>query len=458
MRKGKSKDCSPLPKVQNPYKQRALDFFNKKHGQNNGQKNSIFVPYMDFKPARLYPLKGKLNQDWYVYFEIFNEGLEKFESFKIRVNINRIKKLQDKKIYGQNLIAACDDLLRKGINPLELKHIPVDPVADPGEQIRNLPIIEGLKWAREKHEPTVEPSTRREYVSVFNYLLPAIKEVGFSNITVGGFKKGHLRTIMEHLRLHRKGKRKVGPLSDKRYNSYLETIQGLFKEFVRYDVFEISPIANFEKLRESEAISYETLTSREKKIIYEHLAKVNPDFLTYYLLMYHTAMRPKTLVSVQIFNLNMEQEVFIIKPTEKVTLQGQEHQKVKSQRKTLLIPIPPEAMELLRAMNLEQYPKDYFIFSTEFKPGHVNIDRKRATEAWHREVITGLGINKKMYGGKHTGADDKLDAGISLDAISSQAGHTDTKMTKRYTSRLKVIQGDEIKKKSKRFLDGSKEN
>lgn len=108
-------------------------------------------------------------------------------------------------------------------------------------------------------------------------------------------------------------------------------------------------------------------------------------------------------------------------------------------------------MELLKSMNLKQYPNDYFRFFTGFNPCSVNIDQKRATEIWHREVITKLKINKKLYSVKHLGIDDKLENVTSINAIQSQAGYTTKEMTKRYSKKLNEEYQKGINKKSKVF-------
>lgn len=169
-------------------------------------------------------------------------------------------------------------------------------------------------------------------------------------------------------------------------------------------------------------------------------------------MIYHTALRPKELVSLQIFNYSQKDECFYIKPDETVTLRGQVHNKTKT-NKTRNVAIPPEAMEFLREMKLDHYPSEYFIFSKGFKPGATNIQRKRATEVWNDEVIVNLKINKKMYSAKHLGLGDKIRGGVPIEAVKNQAGHTTQQMTEVYTDEHKKLLAKELKQKSKGFLE-----
>ncbi len=248
---------------------------------------------------------------------------------------------------------------------------------------------------------------------------------------------------------------KAQGISNNRYNTYLENIQGVYRAFIKYDVFDVSPMTGFERLKEPEPVSFATLTVDEKKKVYERLSNNYPNFLTFFLMIYHTALRPKELVSLQIHNYSEKGQCFMFTPDETVTLYGEVHNKTKTNL-TRYVPIPPEALELMKAMNLSQYPKEYYVFSEGFKPGAINIPRKRATEVWNKEIIsekTGLGINKKMYGAKHLGIDDKLENDTSIEAIQHQAGHTTSSMTKRYSKKIKEVYQREIDEKSKGFLE-----
>lgn len=64
---------------------------------------------------------------------------------------------------------------------------------------------------------------------------------------------------------------------------------------------------------------------------------------------------------------------------------------------------------------------------------------------------TGLGINKHLYALKHTGADDKILAGIELDALRELYGHTSKLMTERYARKVKDIYRAQIVQKSPSF-------
>lgn len=439
----------PLQQKPEPNNNAGFRLFLQKHGQNDGQK-LIFIPYVDYKPARLYPLKAKLADDWYVYYEIYSEEEHTFIPMpKVRVNINRIKDLKDKKIYGANLVKAVDSLLKRGITPDVYQQQPFDKegnLLDPGEDIRRLPIIAGLKWAFEERSKEVQPNTVKDYRSVLKYVNPAIEKIGYSKITVGQFRKGHLRKVMDLIQ-------KEEGISDNRYNTYVENLQGLYKAFKRNDVFDVSPIAFFERKDEEDPEPTETLTPEERRKVFDYFLKVNPGFLHYFLCLYHTALRPKEIVALQISNYYEAEACFRLHPKETVVVHGKEERKTKGKKRARYIPIPPELYGIMKAKNLSQFPAEWYVFGKGFDPGSVNIARKVATDYWKKHVKGILKIDKDLYSLKYSGIDDKLENKVSRDAIRGQAGHETKQMTEIYGSKVNKMNQQEINEKSKGFLE-----
>ena len=101
-------------------------------------------------------------------------------------------------------------------------------------------------------------------------------------------------------------------------------------------------------------------------------------------------------------------------------------------------------------MKLESYPGHYFIFgrptqkgggsksengkqvygamcSDYFTPSPYHIKRDTVTKLWKTLIMdpppTGLGLKKHLYAAKHTGTDDKVEAGLELKEVQHLYGH-----------------------------------
>ena len=89
-------------------------------------------------------------------------------------------------------------------------------------------------------------------------------------------------------------------------------------------------------------------------------------------------------------------------------------------------------------------------------PNPARIKRDTVTKLWKKLIIdeppTGLGIKKYLYAAKHTGTDDKTDAGLELKDIQYLYGHKSEAMTERYNKRKRLIEAKkEILEKSPGF-------
>lgn len=87
----------------------------------------------------------------------------------------------------------------------------------------------------------------------------------------------------------------------------------------------------------------------------------------------------------------------------------------------------------------------------DFIPGPTPIKRDTATKRWQKIVKIKLGIDVNMYAYKHKGADDKLIAGINLDSIRNQLGHSTKKMTSTYAKGITGVYKKDIIDNSPEF-------
>lgn len=239
-----------------------------------------------------------IKKEWFVKYQYLVNG--KYVRYRVKGGLNRFKTIESRFAEARNLMEGLLYALNTGFNPSgnTFDGPIINPsISDPGEPIRKMPIMEGLKWAYDKHALEVEPKTAMDYRSVLKYIYLTIEKLKYNHLTVGEFRKAHLRLVMDEIQKDR-------GISDNRYNAFVESMKGLYKVFVKYDAFDVSPIANFERKSEPEPQSFETLTPDEKIRVHEYFSKENPNFLTYFLLVYHTALRPKELVGLQIYNYN----------------------------------------------------------------------------------------------------------------------------------------------------------
>lgn len=209
-----------------------------------------------------------------------------------------------------------------------------------------------------------------------------------------------------------------------------------------------------------------TFKKQETIIIRNHLLNVHPNFFTYIMVIYHTGIRPKEALALKISDVNLNRKVIVIKPNLET-----ENSKTKTIR---IVPINDHLMLLLQNHLKESYPINYYLFGSLFEektgnrgstkcnkygaqridyflPSANHIKRDTPTKLWNKIIIKQLGIKKYMYALKHTGTNDKILAGIDLDALKDMYGHSSKFMTLKYATAIKDINNDKIRMLSPEF-------
>jgi integrase len=232
-----------------------------------------------------------------------------------------------------------------------------------------------------------------------------------------------------------------------------------------WEIIDISPAAGLKDMPEVETNKFIPYTDEEKKIIREYLFLNHYRFFTYLMLIYHCGVRPKEILCLQIKDIDLHTQTITINPSIET-----ENSKTKKIR---VVPINDFLMPYLREMRLQDYPKSFFVFGSPFpqgdgnrgsskegrgvghpdyfKPSATQIKRDSVTKFWKKVVIDKLGINKYMYAMKHTGANEKILAGIDLDALRELYGHSSKLMTEKYAKVIKEVYRKQIMEKSPEF-------
>lgn len=120
-------------------------------------------------------------------------------------------------------------------------------------------------------------------------------------------------------------------------------------------------------------------------------------------------MRGKGVTKIQLHDISTDKWVVLIYGN-------------KGKTKFRYAPTIPKFMRPELKKLKQQYPGEYYLFSTGLKPGRFPITRQHITRLWQKQVKIPLGISKNMYWGKHTGVTKAVNAGKSERGIQLQGG------------------------------------
>ncbi len=415
-------------------------------------------------------------KDWFLFFTYFHEG--KWHERKLREGINRIKDLKKRKQEAEGLRDARTAWLKLGWNPIidpEFKARNVTATTD----IHQMAFCEALDFAFEKKKPDLAKSSIKDYRNVLAIVKSKAIKTGLSFVPIKNVTRLHLLDLLVKLSEER-------GMSNHRYNVFLGVVRSLFSTLETWTVCEYNPASKIQKKEVAESDFYASYTEEEKNKIAEHLSKTHYQLFVFMQIVYHTGIRPKELLALRIADVDMKRRLITIVPDLK-----EENSKTNFIRP---VPISNALYPFFREMYLEQYSGEFFLFGSPFEPGKGNRGAGSVRHPWgqrrghnhqfgifgamrpdyltpspwqaSRDTVgrlwkvlikdpeTGLGINKCLYAAKHTGADDKILAGIDLDALRNLYGHRSKQMTERYAKQVKEVFYSNIRTHAPAFTGG----
>lgn len=387
-----------------------------------------------------------ITKSWFVYFDFTDHSTGLTVRKQFRGGINYSGDVKERLLLGDELRKFWQQRLKDGWSPFVHSGV---------NSLSKMKFNEALDWALSKCQASSK--TKRDYAGTVGFFKKAAKKLNLDKALITGIKRQHILLMLDEIKKERSW-------SNNAYNKNTGYISGVLSRLVKYEVIEHNPAHNISMLTVAESDKYETITEEEKIIIRDHLTKVHPTFFTYLMLIYHTGIRPKECLSLKISDLHLNKNLIIIKPVIE-----SENSKTKSIR---MVPLNPHISELLRC-HIEGYGIENYIFGSPneeggnrgsykggikgsmrpdyFLPSMNHIKRDTATKLWNKLVKEGLKINKYQYSLKHTGGDDKILAGIPLDALKEMYGHTSKFMTEKYAKKIKNVYREQIIMNSPEF-------
>lgn len=376
------------------------------------------------------PKVCKSSKGWYVYFYYLGK------QYRYKKGINYIKNIYNREIEANALAEALYSKLMNQWNP---------GVPEIVESPNSLTFINALDFSLEKKKEHIAQKTYSGYSGTVKFLKTSVLALGLERLNISDLKRVHIRTILEKAKSQRKW-------TNKGYNKHLNHLKALLTELVQWDILEYNPAHNIQNLKVSETMANVPANDEQHKIIKECLENEHPYFYSFIQMLFHSGIRPKEILSIQIYMIDLKKQI--------ITLPA-----INTKTNALrVVPINNHLLQIMYAMELHTYPNDFYLFGSyresgrgnvgkfiDFIPGPTRLKRDTATKRWQRIVKKGLEIDVNMYSYKHKGGDEKIKAGISLDALRNLYGHKNARMTEHYAKEIKNVYRDEIINKSPGF-------
>ena len=319
----------------------------------------------------------KLSEKWFVYFDYTDHLTHRIKRKQFRANINSIKKIEDRLLQGNALVAYWKLQLKTGYNPFSEN----EDIA-----ITRPTIIEALNSIMQLKEATCGDRAMQSY----RYIIKLFKEWLTANhlqhIYLYEFNVGQARSYMDYLTLKKK-------YSGRTFNDHLSILSTFYNCFIDREWVTTNPFRKIKKLpvEIGRNIAY---ADKEKDLLKAYLYDNDRQMYYFTQFIYYCFIRRSELTRLRISNINWHDMTIIIPA------------KASKNKKQESVVIPDPFVSILKEMNLENLPPDWFIFGRYLKPGLVQYKNYNHISTRHNIIAKNMGIDtdKGLYSWKHSGA------------------------------------------------------
>ena len=228
---------------------------------------------------------------------------------------------------------------------------------------------------------------------------------------------------------------------DNTVNNHVKVLKTIFNQAVKWELLRKSPVRNVGNIGVEDDKPIVALDTPEKfELFFTRCKEMRPEYYNHYYCAAKLGLRWKELVTLEWGDVDFENQVVLIRKKKGFIPKGRTRKERKP--KTRIIPIPGDALEVLRSMERAHER----VFLKNGKP--IDI-RDKSFRRWIIAIVRGTQLEgmSRMHEMRHT-TGSILGLTHSLQEIKEFLGHTDIRTTERY-----VRVGDAAKKGMARSLE-----
>lgn len=422
------------------------------------------MPKINAETPKLYTCGRDLSKKWFVGFRM-NNPADPFirKAFQFRGNINEGRTIAERSRRGNELAKGMKAALDAGWNPFEIAFSDWLEKSRPKKKPTDIETVDfiqaleiGLKMkrpqailtreqkeeAKKKNKKLISRATFYCYQNHIKYAAKAARKLQLHHKTLPELTKPDSIALLEEMQLQR-------GWTGHAYNIAVSALAAMVAPLVKAGKINYNIFNAQERQIEAEPEERPYPTQDQKTRIKNRLYYASTNFYAYCMIIYHTGIRPKEVLAMKIKSYLKEDNMFKLDPGDP----GDENTKNGKRR---YAPVNRHLQNIIANLKLDNCPDDWYIFSTNFKPGPKRLHRNTASKWWKKIIMAppskgGLGLPFHLYDLKYWGGDDKILAGVDLNALKELYGHSSKRMTVKYLTKLKQIHFNQILEKSPAF-------
>lgn len=376
-----------------------------------------------YQPAKLAIEGTTWRVQWYNWHPTKNILVRVRKTFAL----NRIKDHKERARVAQEYINLINEALAKGWNFF------TDAAAMPATDAKPVvTITDALAQALKIRLVGMKPRTADSYRNYNNKLLQWVADNHHQALAADQFTAGMFQQYIISKSEAGHGNRNIND-----HINYFKTTFEVMRKKIK--CIAVNPIEAFDYLPEPDSKKFQPITADEIERIVPALIAHNPGLYLYCKFIADEYIRPYHITRLQARDINYS--------SNEITLGGDTVKTGRNTSKQLMQGLKT----LLLAMDYHKLPGNYYLFTKNFVPGKVLYATlsTRASEAWKKVVIDGLGIHKHMYALKHTSAQYFVNNNAQIDVyyLRQQLEHSSAMQTEIYLQKnvKKKVKDSDVK-------------
>lgn len=359
-------------------------------------------------PPRLVDRGGDMSKRWYINFYVRDENGKPVR--KQYTAMNQYKTLESRYDFSKRALIAINNLLRKGATLESTNHIEPKPAYTFAEWAHKVFLLK---------KQTNSESTYNYYKRLAEYL----SKWPEGKLRLDKITRSHGKAIQNHLI-------NLG-LGNKSVNNYVSMLGTVINEAIEEELVQHNPLAGIKSLPIEKGKHY-PFTQQQLSNIITKMERDDPQTALFVSFIFYLLSRPTKEIRLLKVGDIMDSSIRI----------RSEHMKTRRGR---FVAIPQHLEELIEKYQLRSYDPDLYIFGQGDAPGTV----PRGKTYFYRrniKVLKSLNYVDKdydLYSYKHSGVIALVMAGIDVEFIRAQCGHSNLSQTSRYLKDIGAIRGND---------------
>lgn len=372
--------------------------------------------------AKNYPyVPAKLVQNnWRLFIEYWVWSFEKDDLVRRRKSGFEGTTQKDKIRDAKNQIHQINQLLSSGYMVGKGPGFPKD---------QKISMRKAFNIAVKGKQQTVGERGKQAYTSFRNIFFKYLEDANKINMPVKDFNRREALLFFDWLFEVRK-------VSNKTRNNYKGLLRALCSEMIEREIITQNPLKGIADLPTSSTKNI-PFTPDEQNILEEFLIRSMPELYLFTRFSYFGFMRPIEILRMRIKHIDLKNRIILVRANQS------------KNKKQMPVVITSQLYDIIKEINISQYPGSWHLFSKKLKPGPTEWVRNRVSEL-HKEALEKTSLYNHeltLYSWKHTGNCNAYRAGIDIKSLQQQNRHSSLEMTEIYLRSMGLRISAELKNK-----------